>query len=581
MQSSGGIIEKTLNKISDRLLNLSKKTEGIQGKTPEFLVVLLYCVFHMLMMLVHEPWFDEALAWLISRDSSLYDIIFSVPHYEGHPSLWHLVLMPFAKLGAPYEFSLSFVSLIFSGTAMVILVYKAPFKRIIRLLIPFTFYLFYQYSVISRPYCMMMLAIILMGLTYPKKDEHPGRFVLSMLFLCMTGAYGLVISCGICIVWLVEMWRGNTYKISGDSQECNSGIKGMVKNLLSHGKIVWLLLLLCYAIFILLRIIPKKDAYAELNRTGTVVFGLVGRVVYTLFGGISDIFITNTFSQDGTLANAGITIPELFSCVAIGAVILLVIFMISRKKRLTLLFFLPYSMLCISMAVLYASRHHIGIILLYLIFWAWVYCKKENKENEEKQEFSPSTRSLGVLALTLGLIIPLYWGISSSIFDAFYSYSWGREESAYLIENNLQNKSILAEWSLMPTLPEEKETVDDSQASVLKEAITFSGPVVYLSPYIPDAQFINSPDKMGYSFGFIHKVPQENETSELITSIRSSEKPDVIIGEVNYSAIYSFGEFDMNDYVCVHTLQGGAIWKGVPQIHDSKIYVSKKVLSQN
>ena len=223
MQSSGGIIEKTLNKISDRLLNLSKKTEGIQGKTPEFLVVLLYCVFHMLMMLVHEPWFDEALAWLISRDSSLYDIIFSVPHYEGHPSLWHLVLMPFAKLGAPYEFSLSFVSLIFSGTAMVILVYKAPFKRIIRLLIPFTFYLFYQYSVISRPYCMMMLAIILMGLTYPKKDEHPGRFVLSMLFLCMTGAYGLVISCGICIVWLVEMWRGNTYKISGDSQECCGG----------------------------------------------------------------------------------------------------------------------------------------------------------------------------------------------------------------------------------------------------------------------------------------------------------------------------------------------------------------------
>ena len=36
---------------------------------------------------IHEPWFDEAQAWVIARDNSLKDILFFIPHYEGHPPL--------------------------------------------------------------------------------------------------------------------------------------------------------------------------------------------------------------------------------------------------------------------------------------------------------------------------------------------------------------------------------------------------------------------------------------------------------------------------------------------------------------
>ena len=264
-----GKITLALLKISGSITGLAEKIEHIKGRMPERLAVSLYLVGHILMMFVHEPWFDEALAWLIARDSSLYEILFVAPHYEGHPSLWHLVLMPFAKLGAPYELSLNLVSLIFSGIAVVLFIYKAPFKRIIRLLIPFTYFFFYQYSVVSRPYCMLMLAFVLMAMTYKNRSEQPGRFILTLWFMCLTCAYGMVVACGICFVWLIEMFAA-AHSSSVMKNSDNGESRGVFRiffedHLVSKGRLFWLLFLLGYALFIVYRINPADDAFAVLK----------------------------------------------------------------------------------------------------------------------------------------------------------------------------------------------------------------------------------------------------------------------------------------------------------------------------
>lgn len=133
---------------------------------PEILALILYMVCMIIIMYFHEPWFDEAQAWLIARDASLKEILFVLPHYEGHPPVWHLILLPFAKMGAPFEFSIKLVSLTFCSIAMGLFIFKAPFKRIVRLTIPFTYFFFYQYGVISRPYCILMLGFILCAMFY-------------------------------------------------------------------------------------------------------------------------------------------------------------------------------------------------------------------------------------------------------------------------------------------------------------------------------------------------------------------------------------------------------------------------------
>ena len=64
---------------------------------------------------IHEPWFDEAQAYVVARDASLHDILFYLPHYEGHPPLWHLILKAALIFGLPYELTLKGVQFIQSA----------------------------------------------------------------------------------------------------------------------------------------------------------------------------------------------------------------------------------------------------------------------------------------------------------------------------------------------------------------------------------------------------------------------------------------------------------------------------------
>ena len=57
------------------------------------LVLLIYVVLIFIVVLNHEQWADEAQAWLLARDSSLFGLLFKNMRYEGHPPLWHLILM--------------------------------------------------------------------------------------------------------------------------------------------------------------------------------------------------------------------------------------------------------------------------------------------------------------------------------------------------------------------------------------------------------------------------------------------------------------------------------------------------------
>lgn len=564
-----GAVTKGINSISFKITKLCDRVESVKGSNPERIALLCYLICRGLMILVHEPWFDEALAWLIARDSSLSEILFTAPHYEGHPSLWHLVLMPFAKLDAPYELSIGLVSLIFSGIAMALFIYKAPFKRIIRLLMPFTYFMFYQFGVVSRPYCMVMLAIVLMALTYGKKDVHPGRFVLSLWFLCLTCAYGLVIAGGVCIVWLIEMFLKSCEASKNKNSE-NGEHRGAVRifiedHLVKGGKIVWLLGLLAYAVFIICRIMPADDAFAVLNAEDSASTSLAVRLLYMIFGLLSDLFITNTYSYGTTITVSGLNVIDVLPSVLLGAGILAVLIYIAKKRKMLLLLLVPYSMLIFVMTWLYMSRHHMGIALMYLVFFMWVYTEK--KETNKSDDIVTSKRinlktSLIVFAVTVGMAIPLYWNVSSSIVDVVFNYSLGRDEYAFLEKNGYLDSVILADWENMP--------IADGETN----PITFSVAITEMLPYMDKDTILNSPGKAGYNYSLIHKPPTSDMTYKLIETINNTALPDVIIGSPEYACIYSSG-FSFTDYECVCEVDGGLIWKGVPQMIPEKIYVRK------
>lgn len=582
MQSDGNA-GKYIAKIANRITAFTERVESIKGKKIEIIVLLLFAVTHILMMLVHEPWFDEALAWLIAKDSSLHEILFTAPHYEGHPALWHLVLFPFAKLGAPYELCLSMISLVFTGIAMMLVIYKSPFKRIIRLLIPFTYFVFYQYSVVSRPYCMMVLAMALVAVTYKKRDIKPGRFVMSLIFLCMTGAYGIVISGGICIAWiycmLSESWKKSRNKNSGNGEYRGTFRIFVEDGLLAKGKILWLGLILVYAVFTIVRIIPEEDTYAVMNAEGLENSSLIFRLLYTFFGIAADSFITNTFSETRALSSITIPVQDLVIGTIVGLIIIIAVIWVSKKKSAIVEFLIPYVLMSSFMAVVYLFNTHIGIMFVFLGFWFWVLGEKkecdesksralkEKKINPNAENSLQVIKNTGELLLTFAFFMLLYWNISSCICDIIYDYGSGRGEYEFLKENGLEKEMILPEWTMI------NAETDKGSYFLSKEGVS-------IAPYLDRGTLLISPDVMGYSYVYTHKMIADSDMNAQGEKIMNSGMPKVLLGNPDLQLIYHNKNINIGDFTKVFEKRSSVIFKGVPGPDSSAIYVLNSIAEE-
>src|SRR5581483_4155917 len=51
-----------------------------------------YASFVLVGVTHHEPWADEAQAWVMARDLPLGKLLFNEMHYEVSPGLWHAIL---------------------------------------------------------------------------------------------------------------------------------------------------------------------------------------------------------------------------------------------------------------------------------------------------------------------------------------------------------------------------------------------------------------------------------------------------------------------------------------------------------
>lgn len=573
---SDGEIFRVIVKAGDGIKNFSDKIEKISGKAPEIIAMLAYTVGHFLMMLAHEPWFDEALAWLIAKDSTVWEILFEAPHYEGHPGLWHLVLMPFAKCGAPYELSLSVISFVFSGAAIALLLWKAPFKRIIRLLMPFTYFLFYQYSVVSRPYCMMMLAFALIAMLYNSRNEKPGRFILSLAFLCATSAYGVVIAGGLCIAWLIQL-------LLEAKKEGTAVVKGFFKKLSEHGKVWYLAGLLGYACFIIIRLVPTEKTYAsiraEVSATGGIKTHLM-HLLYTMFGALPDTVLTNTYSDLNILSNAGFSKTELFTAALLGLLILAAIFAYGKKKKEVLSFYIPYVMLAVFSAVVYIFTFHIGIFLLFTVMWLWICTEKKiSADVKEKRvegtenstvSLKDAVMSLVPIFTVIIMVISVMWTVTSCIADVDSEYGFGRNESNYLKENGLDGCSILCDWNPVFQADMAKEGYDEFD-------VAFSYSDVCAAPYLKNTEFLNHMDELNLKYTFIHRTNNSEENAEIIRKIAEKGEPEVLLGLVDLAVFFDLEDVNITDYTKVFQNRYGTVWKGAKGLNSSSIYVRNDI----
>ena len=152
----------------------------------------------------HTLWRDETQAWLIARDTvPTASSLFTVTSYEGHPMLWFLVLMPFAKLGVSPEFVM-IISLGFVTLAQYLLLFKTKINIWFRLAISCAPIFVYYFVLPARSYSVALFLVVAIAVSYSRRLDHPILYgaLLALLLQTLVIMGGFVVACGVC--WFIE-----------------------------------------------------------------------------------------------------------------------------------------------------------------------------------------------------------------------------------------------------------------------------------------------------------------------------------------------------------------------------------------
>ena len=173
---------------------------------PLYLTILfiLISTFNLILAINHEYWRDEAQAWLIARDCTLTpDSLFTVTSYEGHPFLWFLMLMPFAKLGVPFDV-LKYISWGIMTVSLFIFLFRTDIPSWLKALVSLTPTYICFFVVPARSYSLASLLIVCISVMYKKRKDRPIIYsiLLSMLLQTLIIMGGFVAALG--IAWFIE-----------------------------------------------------------------------------------------------------------------------------------------------------------------------------------------------------------------------------------------------------------------------------------------------------------------------------------------------------------------------------------------
>ncbi|OGW41063.1 MAG: hypothetical protein A2Y97_13305 [Nitrospirae bacterium RBG_13_39_12] len=392
-------------------------------------LILLYSAINIVLLLHHEPWEDEAHAWLVARDLDIISI-FKQMAYDGTPALWYMLLVPFAKAGLPYisEFILH---LVFAVAAVAIFVFYAPFSKVTKVLFIFSYYMAYEYSIIARSYGLSVFLIFLIAALYAKRFEYPLWYAFLIFLLFNTNAHSFSVASSLTILFAWEFYRN---KVKAKRLKMASLIMCM-GGLLSF-----------------LQVLPQPDT-----------------IDYRPFFGHAYpaplIAIANAFFPWHIAFHLS---GELRSIVIVISFLIFFTIILSFFKRPAVLFILllSFSGLFYIFVFVYpgALRHH-GFVLLILLFALWIGRYYPDLQKHHSNDIS----TMRISELSVPSMILINICLSLSLLHAFriqyqeykYTFSGAKEMAHFIIKNKLDNYAIVAHSSpyasaLLPYLPERK-----------------------------------------------------------------------------------------------------------------------------
>jgi hypothetical protein len=191
----------------------------------------------------HENWRDEVHCWIVGHHArGLWDLLFGIRRYDGHPFLWYWVLHLASRI-TPSIVGLHVVTIVFATAAAYLWLCYAPFPRLIRLLGVASYYLVFEYTVICRGYVLGLFLLFSFAALYDRRfPRHILLFTLLGL-LAATSVYGTIIALSMALFLTLQevrsWWARGKLSSDAGTRRPRLFLIGLFEFAFAIGIVVW------------------------------------------------------------------------------------------------------------------------------------------------------------------------------------------------------------------------------------------------------------------------------------------------------------------------------------------------------
>ncbi len=342
---------------------------------PEGAALSLFAALVAFAIPFHEPWSDEAQAWQLARTLSLGDLFRTYIRYEASPGLWHFLLWVLIRLHVTYT-GIHWICGAVAVAAAALLVLKSPFPRYLRLTLPFTYFLLFQYAVIARNYVLAPPLIFLLAMTW---EGSPWVVAILLGLTANLSLHSALIAGGLAIAYLVRRpWRAST----------NVGSREVMPPLMA---------LIALSLFALWTAWPPPDLAAHVHSQ------LSGPFLLSVLGSVT----------------LGTCEPWYVSVLFWIAIVLCL------HARRALLFLLPIALFAVFSGAVTSQFWHMGLLVPLVIAILWITWPKHN---ESFNRFEIAMR----IALLVMAFTQIGWSVHAIAWDYGHAFSGDLAASRFL-----------------------------------------------------------------------------------------------------------------------------------------------------
>lgn len=372
-------------------MSFNKKTKDkvVKKYIFEAIYIAIFIVVAVFVGLHHEHWADEAQSWLIARDNNVIGI-FKAIRYEGTPALWQLLLKLCIVLGMEYN-QLYILTTALTVIGIIFLHKNENIPLVFKVLLPYTYYIFFQYTIVARSYTLLFPILMAIVYLYPNKKEHLVKYGILLTLLMNVSLHGFLLAGGFWLEFLID-----------EIQKSRDKKEKMSAELRYFFEILTILF-----VVVVVYVMPASDCSTGLGSL---------EEWYTILSGV--MFT----SSANIIANV------------IGIVLFIILYarLIKLNNVESTIRTISLSIFNIAWIVfIHGKAWHIGIIFLIILSISII-------NNDLKND------KIIYALIMLSVIIQIVWNVSSIVYDFKNPYSSGEMASEYLKQIGVEDKKIVA-----------------------------------------------------------------------------------------------------------------------------------------